>query len=806
MLDEEYRDAILQVRLIASGAKSVYLKLLDASKNEVTTASNEANAHSKETLNFSIPISNPEKWTAETPYLYTLVVAIDSKVFTAHRVGFRRIELKAGLIMVNGKRVVFKGANRHEHHPRFGRAVPHDFMKQDLLLMKRHNINAIRTSHQPSDTRLYDLADELGFWVMDEADLECHGFETIEDAALDPAQRDLPFFERQQLTRAKAAKWTSDKPEWREAYLDRARQVVCRDRLHPSVVIWSLGNESFYGRNHTAMVEWIRENDPTRLVHYEPDLEAEAVDMHSRMYPSIESIVKFGEDQSKTKPLVLCEYIHAMGTGPGNIKEYIDAFHKYPKLQGGFVWEWANHGLLTYNKDGEPFYGYGGDFADVPNDYNFVLDGVLNSDHTPNSGLLEYKKALEPVQLISANAEHATIINRQDFATLDDLVCTYSVVCEDGTGGDGGYIEIPEGIHPGQVAELLLPKVELNSSVETMLQLSFSPKKKTMWAHAGYELATAQIPLTSLPSVAEPDNNTTSALSVKREAKVLSISGTLCQWTFNLLEGKLTSWNKNGDELLAAPLEPSFLRAPTDNDAPQDGAEWRDRKLHLAKLHNRSVSWHQKDDQVIITAHQKSAPPVLSWSLDLETQYIFTPTGTLKILVKGTPQGKNLPQTLPRIGLTLGVSRTFQEISWFGRGPGESYRDMKHSQLVGLHTSPIDSLWSKPEFPQECSNRTDTRWLRITSHESNDTTFTAQFFEPEDHSKRHLFDFMASHFDVQDVDEAQHPLELERRRKEDVVLRLDAEHHGLGTGSCGPKTLEEYRLGMRGFEFGVLLY
>jgi len=239
-------------------------------------------------------------------------------------VGFRQAELKKGVFTVNGKPVIFRGVNRHEHHPDSGRAVPYEFLKKDLLLMKTHNINAIRTSHYINDTRLYDLADELGLWILDECDLECHGFGEIGS--------DNP------------AGWVSDNPEWEDAYVDRARQAVMRDKNHPSVIMWSLGNESFYGRNHRAMYDFIHGYDPTRLVHYEADYNAQTVDIFSRMYTSAEEIVKFAEqEESWEKPLVMCEYVHAMGNGPGGVKEYIDAFYKYPRLMGGFVWEWANH-------------------------------------------------------------------------------------------------------------------------------------------------------------------------------------------------------------------------------------------------------------------------------------------------------------------------------------------------------------------------------------------------------------------------------------------------------------------------------
>lgn len=295
------------------------LELFDADGKSITTAKLPAKLNCK----FELPIQNPKKWTAETPYLYQIILSTKD-CYIEQRVGFRQAELKKGVFTVNGKPVIFRGVNRHEHHPDSGRAVPYEFLKKDLLLMKTHNINAIRTSHYINDTRLYDLADELGLWILDECDLECHGFGEIGS--------DNP------------AGWVSDNPEWEDAYVDRARQAVMRDKNHPSVIMWSLGNESFYGRNHRAMYDFIHGYDPTRLVHYEADYNAQTVDIFSRMYTSAEEIVKFAEqEESWEKPLVMCEYVHAMGNGPGGVKEYIDAFYKYPRLMGGFVWEWANH-------------------------------------------------------------------------------------------------------------------------------------------------------------------------------------------------------------------------------------------------------------------------------------------------------------------------------------------------------------------------------------------------------------------------------------------------------------------------------
>lgn len=810
LLDDEYRDATLEVQAIITGIGEVYFKLIDSAGNEIATHQTVKREKTTDVISISMPVKDPHKWTAETPYLYSLVVSLAGH-HISHRVGFRQVELKDGLIKVNGKRVVFKGANRHEHHPISGRTVPYEFMKQDLLLMKRHNLNAIRTCHQPSDVRLYDLCDELGLWVMDEADLECHGFETIADAALSPADQALPFFERQKLTRSEAAKWTSDNALWRNAYLDRAQQLVHRDKLHPSVIIWSLGNEAFYGQNHTAMTEWIHEYDPTRLVHYEPDLQAEHVDMHSRMYPNISDIVKFAGSQSK-KPLVLCEYIHAMGTGPGNIKEYIDAFYKYPTLQGGWVWEWANHGLLTKTKDGKSFFGYGGDFKDIPNDYNFVMDGVLNSDHSVRSALVEYKKAVEPVQVISADPEGITIVNRLDFGTLDDFEVTWSTIDDTGNNQQSGSLELPKGIQPGSEAMLPWPGSKGLASKEILLNLRFVLKESTTWADKGHEVAVLQVQSTDpQPVILSTVGASHKALETSASATRLSLKSGDAEWQFDLVQGHLTSWKKNGTELVAQPLEPTFYRAPTDNDAPRDGKDWKDRFLHLARIHTREAKWHKSDEgNVVVQLEQKFAPPVLSWSLDLQTTYTFCASGTVKIDIKGTPRGQNLPQTLPRIGLTMGLPKTFDNVEWFGRGPGESYKDMKLSQLVGHYTSTVDQLWVQPEFPQESSNRTDTRWVKLSSSAAQ-TSLTAQFTKPQSvdmpdaAAPRHLFDFMASYYDVKDVDEAQHPFALEEMRKDYVVLRLDADHHGLGTGSCGPKTLEEYALKTKEFEFTAVL-
>lgn len=317
LLDDDYRDASLRVEVKVNKLADVKLRLLDAQGNDLTSKSQRVEG----SATFEIPVSDPHKWTAETPYLYQLLLEIPGCAL-AERVGFRRTELIDGVWSVNGQPVKLRGVNRHEHHPDRGRAVPHDFLRHDLHLMKRHNINAIRTSHYINDPRLYELADELGFWVLDECDLECHGLFVVG---------------------GDGTRFTSDNVEWEDAYIDRAHQMVMRDFNRPSVILWSLGNESGYGRNHDTMYRFIKSVDTSRLVHYEPDWNAQSADIVSRMYHSVGDVERYAKEREWDKPFVLCEYVHAMGNGPGAIKEYIDLFYKYPRLMGGFVWEWANH-------------------------------------------------------------------------------------------------------------------------------------------------------------------------------------------------------------------------------------------------------------------------------------------------------------------------------------------------------------------------------------------------------------------------------------------------------------------------------
>ena len=400
---------------VESGAE-VSLELFDSKGKSVAVASeHHLNSQSKKT-SLVKEVLAPQKWTAESPNLYKLdlSMSLDGQKLQEiqQQVGFRVVEVSGGQLRVNGTPIEIRGVNRHDHHPRFGRAVPFYFIRHDLVMMKKHNVNAVRCSHYPNDPRLLVLANELGLYVMDEADLECHGM-GVDFARLPSA--DLA---------------------WKGAYVDRMQNLVHRDKNQPSVILWSLGNESWYGENHQAMYEWSKEYDPTRPVHYENDHEFRASDVESYMYTGFDQLADLatrdGDDYEK--PIVLCEYLHAMGAGPGSAKEYMELFRKYRRLQGGYVWEWANHGLLkTSRKGGETFVAYGGDFGDEPNDGNFVMDGLCDSDHSPGPGLGEMKYAYQPVALTAHyNAHHSAhdvyIKNLHTFIDLDDFECVSTTI------------------------------------------------------------------------------------------------------------------------------------------------------------------------------------------------------------------------------------------------------------------------------------------------------------------------------------------------------------------------------------------
>ncbi|KAK3309820.1 glycoside hydrolase family 2 protein [Chaetomium strumarium] len=839
-LDAEYKNATLDVTVdvITSAPATVAATLREPRENggcTVATAQHDASSDGK--ISFSIPVENPQKWTAETPYLYSVVLSItagDKAQHVHQRIGFRKVELKDGLICVNGRPIQFHGVNRHDHHPRFGRAVPLSFIRHDLLLMKRHNINALRCSHYPSHPKLLDIADELGLWVIDEADLECHGFY---DAVARPQDipEEMDYEERKKLTFPKAAEYTSNNPSWKAAYLDRMEQMVQRDKNHPSVIIWSLGNEAFYGQNHKAMYDYAKDVDPGRLVHYEGDVHAQSADMYSYMYPSVDRLIKLAKtegvrpDGSFDKPIILCEYAHAMGNGPGWLGDYEEAFRTYPRLQGGFIWEWANHGLWKEDPDGKKYYAYGGDFGDVPNDGAFVMDGLLHSTHEPTPGLVELKKVIQPVKFGIEDTDWLVVTNLHDFVALEHLSATYTLESfglEGTTLRESGVLDLPS-IAPGKTEKVRLGFGSdwRNCGTDTYLTVSLRLHTPAPWAEAGHEVAWFQhryrveqpkIPQ-ELPPVAQ-------SLDVDGTDTSITVTGNDFTFIFDKHRGYLTHWTAGSTHLLepdpatGAAIIPSFWRPPTDNDKPASLPYWQRFGVDAltSQLRSTNITTTDSGAAAEITFTTFLTPPVLDWGYLATTTYTISasassPGGKLTISVRLAPAGSYPPKHVPRAGLNLRLPRSVSdEVEWLGLGPGESYPDKRAAQRVGVW-GPLEvttaaegarmMMHTHYEVPQEGGNRMGTRWvslrgaggaggLRITSSTKGDNDDDG-------------FSFRVSRYSDKTVQAARHPCDLVEEGA--TLLRLDAKVAGVGTGACGPGVREDLLVPVEEMQFGLCL-
>lgn len=780
-LDDEYKNGIFKVEAFLRTTKEVNVtfELVDAGENTVftkTVVAKEGKACIDEV------IADVNHWTAETPYLYKLFMTVEDNgqivEVIPQNVGFRNIRLNGETFLVNGVAIKFKGVNRHDYSPQNGRVVSREEIEKDIILMKQFNINAIRTSHYPNSYYLYDLCDEYGMYLIAETDLECHGFELTGDY-----------------------KWITDDPSWELAYVSRMTRMIERDKNHPAIIFWSLGNESAFGCNFRKMTDVAHEMDPTRLVHYEGDFDVESADVYSTMYTWIENpkkpyLMKDIIEKSK-KPHIHCEYCHAMGNGPGNLKDYQDLVYAHDKLQGGFVWEWFDHGIESFTESGEKYYRYGGDFGDDPSNKDFCIDGLIMPDRTPSPGLYEYKKVIEPITTTAVDIQKGIInlLSRYDFANLDRFNLVYKVM-EDDVILQTGFMAVPS-IEARANKDITLPYdlsvIKVKPGVHYYVNISYQLREDTSYASSGHELATAQfeLPLYKEGIMVRPEG----ILNVEKEHTTLHVKGANFSLDFNLVNGNLMNIVRDGMQVLSKGPRLTLWRAPISNDMEIIDKLKKVYFLHLEHEVVMNIDYHMEGNILKVEVDTINSTTNSAWHF--KTKYVYTvcPSGDVLIDVEGTPSGRVdlAPDMLPRIGVSMHLDKSMEHVRYFGMGPGENYVDSKEAAQMGLYANTVDGLFTNYVIPQENGNHMGCKWVSMT----NDRGMGLLASTEGD------FNFSASWYEDKDLDDAKHTCDLVKR--DYIVFNVDYKQNALGTNSCGQWQLDKYRAKFEDFKLSFRL-
>ena len=710
-------------------------------------------------------IAEVHTWTAETPELYEFTVMTENQEVTV-RCGFRKIEIKDKNFRVNNQVILLNGVNHHDYNPREGRRVTREQMESDIRLMKQYNINAVRCSHYPANEYFYDLCDEYGLYVINEADLECHGFEWVENYT-----------------------WITDDETWKDAYVDRSVRMVKRDRNHPSIIMWSMGNESAFGCNFRSAAEAIRELDDTRLVHYEGDFEAEVTDVYSTMYTRLKGLKEIAEYQIKgDKPHVMCEYGHAMGNGPGGLKAYQDMYRKYKRLQGGFLWEWYDHGIYTEEKD-KKYYKYGGNYGDFPTNGNFCIDGILMPDRTPSPGMEEYKQIIAPVEItaVEGSMNKLQIRNYYDFLNLDTTTLYWEVKAEDQTIQDGTVEGLSVAPHEGKIIALPITAFELQENTDYYLNLTVCQKEERNYAPAGYEIKKVQIPM-QIRKDGFSVRETADKLQVTEGQGGLTVENSRVTAKFSTVFGKLISFGKDGKEYLTEGPRMNVYRATIDNDMYKK-EDWMNKYFIQKPVEETEyVSCLKEDDKVIVRIGTFFSCYNQSWGFECDYTYTVYSCGQMKVEIQGkaVQRGKLEPAFLPRIGVIMKGNKNFQKTMWYGMGPGESYVDSKAASIMGIYENTVDGMMTEYVFPQENGHHEQVKWFRIGDGKDG------LLCKMEEKLGLNL-----ANYTDESLEKAQHPFEIEKA--DDVIIHLDYRQSGLGSNSCGEEQLEENKVKLQDF-------
>ena len=742
-----------------SDAAMLEAKLLDASGATVFTATRKMSiaAGKEHELEIDQPVTAPKKWSAETPYLYKLLLTLkDSKGTVLEtipwRVGFRQSEIKGNQILFNGKKLIIKGVNRHEFDPDLGQVMTRESMITDIRLMKQNNVNAVRTCHYPNVNEWYDLADEYGLYILDEANVESHGYGSNEIQPI------------------------SNGEEYRDAIVDRLRRTIERDKNHASIIGFSLGNEAGYGANFVAARQWAKEHHPEFYIIYEPGNSIHG-DALSPMYTKPQNIVAYYDKYGNGRPFFEIEYAHAMGNSTGNFQQYWDVTDAQPWAHGGFIWDWVDQGLRRKGPYGRDLWAYGGDFGDKPNDDNFNTNGLVLPDRTPHPGLTEVKKSYASIktEAVDLPAGKVRVRNKYNFATLDFVHGSW-VLEENGKPIQQGEAAVG-ALEPGAVKEieLGLKQPELKPGAEYFLTVSFALAQDEPWAPKGHVIAWDQFQVPyQAPAAPAADENNLPAVKLAEIPDSYVVSNDNFSVAVSTKTGSITSYNVGGRELLTASVEPNYWRAPTDNDRgnemPQRQGVWE-----LASLH-RIPSPDIKSEQIAPGVVRLTTTAKLAAGDATQTNvYTIRGDGSIEVEARFTPGSTPLPP-LPRFGMQARISGELRNVEWYGRGPQENYSDRKLGSAIGNYRDKVENLWFGYVEPQETGNRTDVRWVKLTDGQGFGLRVTGL----------PLINFSAWPFRASELEHEKLPVNLGYRHSaeieysDDITLNVDYGQMGVG--------------------------
>lgn len=732
-------------------------------------------------------VLNPVLWNAENPYLYQIILTMPDEVIV-DRIGFRTIEIRDKVVYFNGEKIKFRGVNRHDSDPETGFVIDVRQIKKDLMLMKQHNFNAIRSSHYPNAPYFYQMCDEYGFMVIDEADIEAHG----------------PFmlYRKEDTDQNRFRRWNekiADDPAWEKAIVDRVRLMVQRDKNRPCIVMWSMGNESAYGCNFEKALAWTKNFDPDRITQYESaryrnydiTYDYDNLDLYSRMYPSLQEIEDYLKNDG-SKPFLLVEYCHSMGNGPGDFEDYFQMIHKDDRMCGGFVWEWCDHAIAHGTaENGKTRYYYGGDHGEAIHDGNFCMDGLVYPDRTPHTGLLEYKNVYRPVRVVSYDWKNGQIVlhNYMDFDDLNNYVDIFYEMTQDGiTVEKGKLANVVAAPHSDAMVEL---KLQVPSTGKVYLKLIYRLKKQMPLLKPGHELGFDEIKLAN-----EDDRNRQAvkwleqekevgAIDVKENERQVVLQANDFTYVFDKRTGLFEDMQFAGRSYIDHPMELNIWRAPTDNDM-YIKKEWK--KAHYDAAYTRAyrIEVLQNKHGVFIMEHVAVVADTVQKILDVEMTWKINEDGKIEAVIEAV-KDKEFPE-LPRFGIRMFLNKKMNEVTYFGMGPQESYRDKHQASCHGLFRSKVAQMHEDYIRPQENGSHYDCDYVEITSGQygiaavSNDS-----------------FSFNVSVYTQEELERASHNYELEE--SDSTVFCMDYAMNGIGSNSCGPDVLDKYRFAEEAFRF-----